>query len=217
MIISDAQTINAAAGNALLKLLEEPPERTILILTATEKQDLIPTIASRCQHIRFNPVPAKKIAEMLVESKKMTPEEAGAFAAMAKGSFNRALDLNGNRIKKRNRLVNEIETLSLKEIGKCLSFAERISKDKDDLLDSLETLITWYRDMAVFKYNPGKSIFFDLSDKIKKASQDHTVEDLLSKFNEILTARKNILANANLRLTAETLVFRLVRNDRTGG
>ncbi|MCP4630816.1 MAG: hypothetical protein GY850_46010, partial [bacterium] len=49
VIISDAQTMNPAAGNALLKVLEEPPGRTILILVAAHTTDLLPTIVSRCQ------------------------------------------------------------------------------------------------------------------------------------------------------------------------
>ena len=212
VIISDAQTMNTAAGNALLKLLEEPPERTILILTATEKSDLIPTIASRCQHIRFNPLSRKRLAEMLIESKGIEPADARIFAAMANGSFNRALALSDkSRLKKRDWLVNEVESLSLKETGKCMAFAERLSRDKEDLLESLDTLKIWYRDIAVYKYCPEKIVYSDLSDKTKTALLRHTEKDLLSKFDEIRIARKNILANANLRLIAETLVLRLVQ------
>ena len=56
VIIADAHTLNPAAGNALLKMLEEPPARTVLILTAPQTGDLLPTIVSRCQHIRFKPI-----------------------------------------------------------------------------------------------------------------------------------------------------------------
>ena len=55
-ILIDAHLMNPSAGNALLKILEEPPEQTLLILTARQTSDLLPTIVSRCQHIRFNPV-----------------------------------------------------------------------------------------------------------------------------------------------------------------
>lgn len=218
VIISDAQTMNAAAGNALLKLLEEPPERTILILTATEKADLIPTIASRCQHIRFNPVSRKRLAEMLVESQGIEPADACIFAAMANGSYNRALALSDkNRLNKRDWLVNKIESLSLKETGECMAFAERLSREKEDFLESLETLKIWYRDIAIFKYCPERIVYSDLSDKTKAASARRTEKDLLSKFNQIRIARKNILANANLRLTAETLVLKLVQSNSPGG
>jgi len=217
VIISDAQTMNTAAGNALLKLLEEPPDRTILILTATEKSDLIQTIASRCQHIRFNPLSRKKLAERLVKSKGVDQSSAGILAAMASGSFSHTPALSDkSRIKKRDWLLNEIESLSLKETGKCLAFAERLSRDRDDFLDSLEIFQIWFRDIAVFKYYPDKIVFMDISDKTQTASLRHNEKVLISKFNEIRVARKNILANANLRLTSEILVLRLVQSNSPG-
>jgi DNA polymerase-3 subunit delta' len=65
IIINDAQTMNAEASNAMLKILEEPPKDTHIILTASQVTDLLPTIASRCQHIGFRPIPVAKIADVL--------------------------------------------------------------------------------------------------------------------------------------------------------
>ena len=55
--------MNAEASNALLKVLDEPPEGTVLILVAPQVSDLLPTIVSRCLHIRFHPIPEKVLAE----------------------------------------------------------------------------------------------------------------------------------------------------------
>lgn len=209
-IISDVQAMNAAAGNAILKVLEEPPESTVLILTATEQSDVIPTIASRCQFIRFNPVPEKRIAQILVEAKGITPDSAAIIAAMANGSFKRALDTgNVAELKKRDWIINEIESLSLKETGKSMFFAEKLTKDKEEFLKYLDILKIWYRDIIVFKYHPEKIIFFDLFDKIQKASGLHTNADIFSRLDAIELSRKNIRANANLRLTAETLLLQV--------
>jgi DNA polymerase-3 subunit delta' len=57
VIIAGSDTMNMEASNALLKVLEEPPENTLLILTAQQTADLLPTIVSRCQQIRFSPLP----------------------------------------------------------------------------------------------------------------------------------------------------------------
>ncbi|MGD8520597.1 MAG: DNA polymerase III subunit delta', partial [Desulfobacterales bacterium] len=89
VIIRDAQTMNPAAGNALLKILEEPPERTILILIATQTMDLLPTIVSRCQHIRFKPISAINLENMLINEHGLNREDAVAISAMANGSFSR--------------------------------------------------------------------------------------------------------------------------------
>lgn len=212
VIISDAQAMNMAAGNALLKILEEPPDRTILILTATEKTDLISTVSSRCQNIKFNPVSRGKIARMLSESKGIDPVNAEIYAGFSRGSLSGALNISGRRLLgKRDWLISELESLSLKDTGRCLAFAERLSKERDDLLEYLEIIKTWYRDMAVLRYYPDKIIFTDLSDKMRISRKKYSEQSLVSKFEEIRMAGQAVRANGNLRLTAETLVLKLVQ------
>jgi DNA polymerase-3 subunit delta' len=212
VILSDAQAMNTAAGNALLKILEEPPDNTMLILTATEKSDLIPTVSSRCQNIKFNPVPRKKIERMLTDSKGIDPVSAGIYAGMSDGSISKALALSSGRpLKKRDWIIGELESLSPKDIGRCLAFAERLSKERDDFLDYLETIKIWYRDIAVFRYYPEKIIFSDLSDKMKASCKKHSHQSLAAKFEEILKAGQAVRANGNVRLTAEMLVLKLAQ------
>ena len=59
VIIAESHTMNPEAANALLKVLEEPPANTTLILTAAQKSDLLPTILSRCRHIGSSPSMSK--------------------------------------------------------------------------------------------------------------------------------------------------------------
>jgi len=212
VIISDAQAMNVAAGNALLKILEEPPDRTILILTAAEKTDLISTVSSRCQNIKFNPVSRKKIAQILSERKGIDPVDADIFAGMSNGSLSGAFNISSSKLlRKRDWLIGELESLSINDTGRCLAFAERLSKDKDDFLDSLEAINIWYRDMAVIRHSPDKIIFIDLSDKMQTSYKKYSEQSLISKFEEIRMARQAIRANGNLRLTAESLVLKLVQ------
>lgn len=212
VIISDAQAMNVAAGNALLKMLEEPPDRTILILTAAEKTDLISTVSSRCQNIKFNPVSRGKIAQILSEKKGVNPVDADIFAGMSNGSLSGAYNISSSKLlRKRDWLIGELESLSINDTGRCLAFAERLSKDKDDFLDSIEAIDIWYRDLAVFRHSSDKVIFIDLSDKMRISCKKYSEQSIISKFEEIQTARKAIRANGNLRLTAETLVLKLVQ------
>lgn len=151
---------------------------------------------------------------MLVETKGITPDSAAIFAAMANGSFSRALEIgNVAGLKKRDWVINEIESLSLEETGKCLLLAEKISKDKDEFIEYLEILKVWFRDIIVFEYHPDKIIFFDLLDKIQNASGRHTKPDLLLRFDAIESCRQNVRANVNLRLTAETLLLGFAQNQ----
>ena len=92
MIIWMAEQMNAAAANKLLKLIEEPPEKTVLIMIAEDEEQMLQTLRSRCQVLHFPPLPEPVIVEGLVK-KGASREEAVQIAQEADGNFNRALDL----------------------------------------------------------------------------------------------------------------------------
>lgn len=93
MIIWMADKMNIAASNKLLKLLEEPSDKTLFILIAEDEEDLIQTIRSRCQVLHFNALPEKIIAEALVSLENMEPREATKLAHQAQGNYNKALHI----------------------------------------------------------------------------------------------------------------------------
>jgi DNA polymerase-3 subunit delta' len=214
VIIKDAQAMNPAAGNALLKVLEEPPDRTVLILTAMQTSDLLPTIVSRCQHIRFNPIPGNYLKRLLIEKQGADPDDAEIITIMANGSFSKALSMmrhmkNTNWIMRRTWLFNVVESLPLMSIPSCLAFAESLSKNKETLADSLEVMKSWFRDLIVCRFHPAKVMNKDVIEKIHKSSKKMTVAALLSKIEDIHLAQRNIRSNSNLRLTLEVLMMRL--------
>ncbi len=92
MLIWMADKMNISASNKLLKLIEEPPDKTIFILIAEEEERLIQTIRSRCQVLHFPPLAEKIIADALQE-KGLQKEDAMGIAHEADGNFNKALDL----------------------------------------------------------------------------------------------------------------------------
>ena len=216
VIISDAQAMNPAAGNALLKMLEEPPDRTVLILTAVHTSDLLPTIVSRCQHIRFSPIPHNHLEALLIEKQGAGHDDAKIIATMANGSISKALSMMRqmnkiNWIKRRDWLINSVESLSLMSIPSRLAFAENLSKNKPALADSLEVMKSWFRDLVICKFHPAQIMNKDLREKIQRNSKEMAVDLLLSKIDDIHLAQKNIQANTNLRLTLEILVMRLAK------
>lgn len=93
MIIWMADKLNVAASNKLLKLLEEPPEKTIFILITENEEDIIQTIRSRCQILHFNGLSQTVIANSLVLKEQINPNEALKIAHQAQGNYNKALHL----------------------------------------------------------------------------------------------------------------------------
>lgn len=95
MLIWMAEKLNTAASNKLLKLIEEPPDKTIFLLLCEDEEQIIQTIRSRCQVVHFPPLAEDAIANALLEKGAATPE-AMRIAHEANGNFNKALDLLNN-------------------------------------------------------------------------------------------------------------------------
>lgn len=93
LIVKGAEAISGPAAHAFLKILEEPQPRRVLILCARRARALLPTIASRCLHVRFRPLSTDFIASALVESRGVPKPTARLLATTAQGSLGRALAL----------------------------------------------------------------------------------------------------------------------------
>ena len=220
VIISDAQAMNAESANAFLKILEEPPERTILILTTHQSADLLPTILSRCQLIRFNPVSVDQMADRLQQESKIDPKLARVVATMSGGSFSEAYKLigtqkKGGQIPLRNWLVTEMETLDRQPMAFNLALAEKLSRDKDSSAEALRILKTWFRDLVVYRFHPPKVIYTDLIERIAAKSKETSITQLLRQIEAITTAQHKIRSNTNLRLTLEAMLMEMVRAAAT--
>ncbi|MEM0577680.1 ATP-binding protein [Flavobacterium polysaccharolyticum] len=93
MIVWMADKLNTAAANKLLKLLEEPPEKTVFLLITENEEAIISTIRSRCQAIHFNGIPEQEITQSLIDLHKLDPNLAQNLAHQAQGNYNKALHL----------------------------------------------------------------------------------------------------------------------------
>ena len=92
MIVWMAEKLNTAASNKLLKLIEEPPEKTVFLLLCQDEEQILQTIRSRCQILHFPPLAEDLIADALLK-KGASQQEAMQIAHEADGNFNKALDL----------------------------------------------------------------------------------------------------------------------------
>lgn len=209
-IIAEAHRMNPAAGNALLKMLEEPPDRTVLILTAPQRADVLPTIVSRCQHVRFKPIAPRHLAAMLATAYGFSPEDAQLTAALANGSVTRALAMQRRGwLQRRNWILSEMAELALRPTTALLALAEKTSLVKEDIPEVLDLMATWVRDVAVARYCPDRIIHQDLKRPILEASRRSDPGFLAKADRTIGEARRRIQANANPRLALEALWLRL--------
>jgi DNA polymerase-3 subunit delta' len=218
VIIEQADTMRPAAANALLKTLEEPPDRTVLILMAGQAADLLPTIVSRCRHVRFHPFSARSIADRLVSDHGVSAAEATLAAAASGGSLTRAVAIgNPDWALWRNWLITACglespQDLSQKPMGELLAFAEQLSKNKSRVPEALEIMTGWLRDLIVVRHNKKHVTNTDRIDALQELARQLPVGTLMTKIDIIRTARHRIEANSNLRLTLEAMVLRLLQD-----
>jgi DNA polymerase-3 subunit delta' len=94
VVVDDAEDLNQASANALLKILEEPPPRAILLLVCAAPGRLLPTIRSRCRRLRLGPLPDEPMTQLLAQYlPQLDADERGRLLTLAEGSPGRAIML----------------------------------------------------------------------------------------------------------------------------
>lgn len=218
VIIPDAQAMSNEAGNALLKNLEEPPEKTVFVLTATHESDLLPTIVSRCHNIRFSPVKKSNISYILINQYDIDKNDARLFADISSGSVGKAVLMSIERKKfdwiKHKRWILKImfeNILGTPSAPIIMAFAETLSKNREIVQDSLEMIISAFKNFIMYQYRSENIIDNDIKHNIENISEKISVESIIKKIRAVQSAQKNISSNANvnLRLTLETLFLKL--------
>ncbi|MEK7579743.1 MAG: AAA family ATPase [Patescibacteria group bacterium] len=131
-LIDNAHLLNRDASNALLKILEEPPGRSIIFLISHLPKMLLPTVVSRCQIWKFKPIQGDELVNYLINQKKISKETALSISKFARGSLGLALELaeNFDNFKKSVNLLNKLAKADLKER---FETAKKISASQEDL------------------------------------------------------------------------------------
>ena len=128
VVIEDADRLTEAAGNALLKAIEEPPPRTVFLLCtpSTHPDDISVTIRSRCRVVPLRQPPAEAVAEVLVRRDGVTPDVAAWAAAAAQGHVGRAKRLaNDPEARSRREAVLAVPR-RLSSVGACFDAASAL-------------------------------------------------------------------------------------------
>jgi DNA polymerase-3 subunit delta' len=116
-------------GNKLLKLIEEPPPHSLIILVAENEEDILPTIISRCQLIRVPPLETRDIELALIQRAGADPEKAAQIAGIAEGNYREALQLMQQADSDWNQLLREWLNASIKQDASAqLTFADEMNK-----------------------------------------------------------------------------------------
>ena len=208
-----ADRLNAEAANALLKSLEEPPDRTVLVLVTALPHALLDTIRSRCQQVRFAPLPRDLCARILV-GRGVAEADGPVAAALAEGSAGRALELaEAGLLELRRATVEAVGSLSLDRPGELFELAaewtggSKAADARDALSHRLDLLSSWYRDLLLAGVGGEGFIHADLEDRIRESTLP--LGDALRCLDRVQEARLALTRNATARLACERMLVGL--------
>ncbi len=211
-LIDDADKLNEPSANALLKVLEEPPETSHLILITSRPAMLLPTIRSRCQMIRFSPLTPEEIENYLVENNIDAGARARLRARVARGSLGRALssDLEGFTEQRKDmlRLLNALAASDRMQLLRCSEqLNDAAYKDEfETRLDLLETLI---RDALALSVGAREAQIMnaDLTTELIRIGKNMRTGRAASWIALIEDLREQLVVNINRKIASDGLVM----------
>jgi DNA polymerase-3 subunit delta' len=221
VLFRNFEDAHVSAANALLKTLEEPNERVVLLFVVDHVNNLLPTIVSRCQELQLRPVPADELVSALITRFGVAPQEAALLAYVSGGCPQLALQLHADEglMTKRVQFLQDLLALvKMDRVGR-FSYVEELglhsSKEEkqDAVADLRECLKVWFnfwRDVLVMKHTPNvKPINLDVQNEIVDVATAVSVEVALAQIEGLEKTMAMMETNTNLRLMTEVLVLDL--------
>ena len=201
-----------SAQNAFLKTLEEPPPRVILIVTAESPERLLPTVVSRCEVIRLRPLPIEEVCQGLQGRWGLPPDQALLLAHLSGGRPGYALRVHQSpeMLEARRLRLEDHQHLLACNRAKRLEYAEKLAKDKEGLLNTLQTWLSLWRDVLMCAAGSAAPLVnLDRADEIARLAGRFG----LHTANEVVAAIQHtsdlLDRNVNPRLATEVLMLDL--------
>lgn len=193
-IIVEAELMNSEAANSFLKTLEEPPDKSLIVLIVERPKDLPMTIVSRCQLIRLNPMNPRELASILVRDYGVPEYKAELLSRISEGRLGKAISYESDMLEWKNGVLDEFAGDDRIE--------DYSSENRGELSKKLSVLVSWYRDLLVFKATGDESLVFNIDrlDDIKNEARRYSEKRVISIFESVLDAKENVENNINPKL-----------------
>jgi DNA polymerase III delta' subunit len=217
-IIDQAEKMNEEAANSVLKILEEPPAFTHIILITHNPYLILPTIRSRCQDLSFSPISKQDIKKVLVE-KGQDEEKAQIISLLVRGNLKQAMNLDWDEIRSLREEAWQLFDMvlggkSASSFLKDYGFRRRESIETE-FVRMLEFMSSFVRDILLIKSNGNKNLLMnpDYDSGLQNAETRLTFGQALEFLVKIDTALYALERNVNVNLlVSSTLVNMMDRS-----
>lgn len=223
MIIWMADKMNISSSNKLLKLIEEPPEKTLFILIAEDEEQIIQTIRSRCQILRFPPLAENVIAEALIEKNQLDTQTAKKIAVQCNGNFSVAQNLLRTDTGEENfeaLFISWVRSAFKAKGNKAsildlISWSEEIAgMGRETQKSFLQFCLVFFRQAMLINYNANSLVYMQLKSpdfKLEKFAPFVNGSNITGIINEIEEAIYHIERNGNAKIILTDLSIKLTR------
>ena len=223
MIIWMADKMNIAASNKLLKLLEEPTDKTVFILISENEEDIIQTIRSRCQVLRFNGLPESVIIEALISKENIDEKEAYKIAHQAQGNYNKALHIlkeDNEELPFEKWFVDWVRAAfkakgNAAAIQELISWSEQIAGlGREAQKKFLNYCIDMFRQALLLNYQADSLVYMEPTVekfKLENIAPFVNGNNISEIFKELSDASYHIERNGNAKLILTDLSIKLTR------
>ncbi len=218
-ILCDFQQATLEAANCLLKTLEEPPPRVILILTTLQAEMLLPTILSRCQLLNLRPLPVDQVQQALEGYGGLEPQRARVLARLSGGRLGWAIEASRDDalLRSREKYLVALEQAIRQERTDRVGLAQQLGQNPQALPEVLDLWLGWWRDLLLARSgNVQALVNVDRQQTVSSEAQHYTLDEIHACLRSIERAAQQIEQNVNATLAMEVLLLSLPR-PKDGG
>ena len=214
VLIREAETLEPAAQNSLLKSLEEPPPGTIFVLTTAIPGVLLPTVRSRCMRLRFGRLTSTELATLLTRDYEYSEKEARAAAVLADGSIGQALALADNDLSTYRELAvgmltnaaRRSDTQSRLNAAATLhTSSSKKERTRQDLAVVLRLMASMLRDLEAINSGADRSVIANpaVIDELEPLAASFKGDRAREAFGAVDRALTALERNAGIKVVAE--------------
>lgn len=213
VVVDDAEALVVAAQSALLKTLEEPPSASIFVLVSAMPDALLPTVLSRCPRLRFAPLSAAEVADLLVRDHGYSAPDAQAAAADADGSIGRALAAESSTVgaarEQARRLLEH--TARGADPVRLLEAVKDTPGERDQVATSLRALGSLLRDLSLLATggDPRAIVNADLEAQLAPLAKAFDRRRITRAYAAVHAALDALQRNVSPKVVMDWLVLRI--------
>ena len=213
VIITEIHTMRKEAANAFLKLLEEPSENVVILLTSSKPDQLLPTIISRCQQIRLQPLLEDEVAQGLMNHDGLKQNDAHYLARVSDGSYAFARFFDVDDLKKsREELVEYLRFSYTQDAAKLVSLIEGWNRNlnRESQIALCNTMEQFLRDIMIYRESKNSDLItnVDQLDVIKKFCQTMANAKIETMILHLQNLKETLFQNTQTKLVFTVLSMR---------